>query len=625
MFLPKPHYVLTFGMVVVTLSMLFQYKQNYLLSFADNSLTTMTNNTTSDTPARDFTLRIIPEQIALKPLQVVQFKALVTTPDGLDHLAPKDYTIWSIHGGGGQISQDGEFLAGYIPGDFLSTITVSVLGKQATASVRIADTVNVSPSPTPGLTIVSITPTNKPLAPPFPTLTPAPINTPAIEPQDDSIIPIFQTPTPTLIDPQNLPSSTPIPPKTPTPFVTKPPFTTVAPNTQSTKTITTSNIYNDSQTQLCLRTVYGDEIYRTYFDPTGDKKDSGELGTLISAAQRCYKTTRNVNIDEETQTCLKNTLTPKRFTEISVDKAQPTAEEYKLAKQCTTAPNEITYVHKSNVDPTLVECLKIYLGRDELSQIIEKNRKPNPEEIQKARLCFSLDEEVTQPPIIATLPEETTSCLVQVIGESRIKEIQSHTSIPTDDETTRATECFSQTLDSTQTTFMPVASEQLPFLKTATSSETSITRVRAQTYETTEVLLLSGKATPLTVVDIYIFSNPIIVSTTADANGDWTYELSYHLEDGTHEAYSVVQHPEKGYVKSEVMSFNVAHAQATSDTTLPELLVEPIAPSTIATRNYLVVTVGIVIIGVIILLIGYYWFIKNNHSEFIVENQPDQV
>ncbi len=73
-------------------------------------------------------------------------------------------------------------------------------------------------------------------------------------------------------------------------------------------------------------------------------------------------------------------------------------------------------------------------------------------------------------------------------------------------------------------------------------------------------LEVSGHTLPNVTVDIYICADPIVVSTKSDANGEWHYELSYHLPAGDHEAYSVVYHPDKGLVKSEVAVFNVAFA-----------------------------------------------------------------
>lgn len=50
-------------------------------------------------------------------------------------------------------------------------------------------------------------------------------------------------------------------------------------------------------------------------------------------------------------------------------------------------------------------------------------------------------------------------------------------------------------------------------------------------------IVFSGTALPNSIVTLYIFSTPIVVTVKADANGEWTYTLDHELEDGEHNVF----------------------------------------------------------------------------------------
>lgn len=566
----------------------------------------------------NFEVRIVPESVRLKPLQTVTFHAIITTPNGNQYEAPKDYTQWRVLKGGGHITDDGVFRAGEIPGEYSNTIAVQVLAKQAHASAKILDLIVTTPSPTPGLVVIDITPTPKE--------TPTPSPTPVNLPSTTVIIPTFIPPTPTPTEP--LPRSTsttaPTPTKRPLKIATPTPSpeNDGSPTVPTTRKEHTSNIYDEDNVQLCLQTVYSTEIYNRFFNPNGERKDPSELGSLLSAAERCFTVNRIIDLDEETASCLKEILSNKRYVEITIDNSDPTADELQRAKECTAKPREISYARKNEVDPSLLTCLEIRLGPERLQSILASGQRTLVSELTDARECFTLDEGITQPPLVISIPNETQTCLEDALGVEQAANIQNGTREPTSEERSLASACFSETLDDSQQTFMPPPVEQLAYIETARAGEVAITAVKATTHIATEVITLSGKAGPYAIVDIYIFSNPIIVSTTADANGDWFYELSYHLDDGDHEAYTVVQHSEKGYVKSEVFAFNVARAES-GTTATPELVVEPIN-TTSATRTYLVAAVGTTGAGLILLLLVGYWFTKKR-PESIPNNELNET
>lgn len=68
----------------------------------------------------------------------------------------------------------------------------------------------------------------------------------------------------------------------------------------------------------------------------------------------------------------------------------------------------------------------------------------------------------------------------------------------------------------------------------AVSASTSASSTTA----TTSAIQFTGTALPNSVVTLYIFSTPIVVTVKSDANGDWKYVLNKELSDGQHQLYT---------------------------------------------------------------------------------------
>ena len=80
-------------------------------------------------------------------------------------------------------------------------------------------------------------------------------------------------------------------------------------------------------------------------------------------------------------------------------------------------------------------------------------------------------------------------------------------------------------------------------------------------------LILSGRAPAKEVVTLFVYSSlPIVITVSADENGNWVYELDKSLVSGPHEAY-VVLHNEEGTIvaKSAPLPFFIESAQAISE------------------------------------------------------------
>lgn len=70
-------------------------------------------------------------------------------------------------------------------------------------------------------------------------------------------------------------------------------------------------------------------------------------------------------------------------------------------------------------------------------------------------------------------------------------------------------------------------------------------------------IYFEGKTKPNTLVTLYIFSNPIIVTLKSDSNGNWNYERDKRIETGKHSAFATI-YDEGVTRRSDVTSFFVA-------------------------------------------------------------------
>jgi hypothetical protein len=77
-------------------------------------------------------------------------------------------------------------------------------------------------------------------------------------------------------------------------------------------------------------------------------------------------------------------------------------------------------------------------------------------------------------------------------------------------------------------------------------------------------LRITGKAVPNTLVTLYVYSEPIVVTVKVDGEGNWSYDLDKQLEDGSHEVYvAVTDSTGKITAKSSPLRF-IKTAQAVS-------------------------------------------------------------
>ncbi|MDP2685069.1 MAG: Ig-like domain-containing protein [bacterium] len=79
-------------------------------------------------------------------------------------------------------------------------------------------------------------------------------------------------------------------------------------------------------------------------------------------------------------------------------------------------------------------------------------------------------------------------------------------------------------------------------------------------------LVISGTGPPNTVLKLYIYSDPIVVTTKTDASGNFTYTLDKNLLDGEHEVYVTINDDTGKITKQSFpLSFFIRRAQAVTE------------------------------------------------------------
>lgn len=159
------------------------------------------------------------------------------------------------------------------------------------------------------------------------------------------------------------------------------------------------------------------------------------------------------------------------------------------------------------------------------------------------------------------------SCAESAIGEASFKEINEGKRRPTTQELDKLRNCFAESRYVIPSNFAPVSPANVKDLQTSNKTKLNSVNgsIKRLNEEEKQTLVLSGTAEPNSTVVLYVFSEPIVLTTTTNNNGEWTYELEDPLEPGEHEVYAVVDRGDGVYEKSDPFSFVVANAEATAE------------------------------------------------------------
>jgi LPXTG-motif cell wall-anchored protein len=112
-----------------------------------------------------------------------------------------------------------------------------------------------------------------------------------------------------------------------------------------------------------------------------------------------------------------------------------------------------------------------------------------------------------------------------------------------------------------------------------------------------------GRTAPNVLLNLYIFSTPLIKTTTSDANGDWSITISEPLSAGDHTVYAVIVTNGVETKNSEIVAFNinpVSKIVALTDSipVTPKPTATPV-PTTTGSSTTLPIVLGIVALLVI--------------------------
>jgi hypothetical protein len=309
----------------------------------------------------------------------------------------------------------------------------------------------------------------------------------------------------------------------------------------------------------------------------------------------------------ENESCLKEYIGEKAYQEIYSGVRVPSYPEKFAFQKCYENKSILTseYLTKNKaISEETSSCLKSVLGL-KLFESVKLGQDNVPYELkQEVDKCFG----AKVRPFASSVseykaPDEILSCLEKAIGSDAYKSIKSGLRQPTDAEREKGKTCFNQ-LNEIQAKFVPPPVEQVPYLQ----EDNNTIKVNNSKQETNKKrnkiidnkIIFNGKGPKNSTITIYVFSEPIVVTTKTDENGDWIYELKDPVDGGKHVAYATTKTSE-GDVRSSVFNFDVSAAEPD----LKDIFVEEFKTAPTVSR-FMVFSLTIVGIGLVLLLGGIF-------------------
>jgi hypothetical protein len=174
----------------------------------------------------------------------------------------------------------------------------------------------------------------------------------------------------------------------------------------------------------------------------------------------------------------------------------------------------------------------------------------------------------TTPPPSVAADSPIRTCIIAKITQARFDAINSGQSRPTTAEFAAMQLCFAPQNFEVPSNFVTVApnktiikAQPVSEVVTVATAATVTTKVNNNSVD---VLKFSGKAKPNSIVLLYLFSEPLVISTSSNADGEWSYSLKDPMAPGKHEAYALVDKGSGTYERSSVFGFAIAKASAAS-------------------------------------------------------------
>ena len=230
---------------------------------------------------------------------------------------------------------------------------------------------------------------------------------------------------------------------------------------------------------------------------------------------------------------------------------------------------------------------------------------------------------ITPPNSSSVQPNPVTkSCIEEALTTKRYTEINSGASRPTASELSKIATCFAPSKYILPSNFSPIDPVKVNDLKvgdniSVSNLENVTTKVDSKDKQT---LKITGKTTPNTVVVIYIYSDPLVITTKSDSEGNWQYSIEDPLEPGKHEVYAIVDNGDGVYKRSDPMSFiiSTASATATNPNGLSLNLSEPPKKTPTQSSTNLIIYVAGSIAVLVVALICLYMIFRSHHKHKVI-------
>lgn len=351
-----------------------------------------------------------------------------------------------------------------------------------------------------------------------------------------------------------------------------------------------------------------------WFNNTSNPNATGEyerFRNLEDKSRKCFEenppppsgTEPRYFMTPEMISCLKKSIGKTRFDEISSGKSNPTPTEAQKGGLCFEKFNDIErpnveYNTNETLDKETQSCLKLAVGDKRFTEI-SSGKSPTANEIKKGRECFGDSSSPFAPPAVLKVDTKIKACINTAINKDRLAKIKAGKAEPTDAERSKVNACFS-TINNLQLIFLPIPPDQIPFLKVDTSLASIkgviTTYKKVSSGQEQPVATYTGKGLSNSSLDLYFFSDPIVVTVNTDANGVWSYNLDVPLDSGDHISY-VAAKTSEGAVRSDIFRFSVIQAEAgggreggliVQSTNLADQI-----------NNYLIWVIGLVAVGVV--------------------------
>lgn len=376
----------------------------------------------------------------------------------------------------------------------------------------------------------------------------------------------------------------------------------------------------DQTTTKCINSLLTSEEQTKlrYLQPKIPAEEA-VLKTLQDKVKICFETYTTVvkmqeaskqisELPPDVKQCVVSAIGLPAYEDIQSGTRPPTTDEKANTQKCfaTQEPARITYqTNTEQLNPSIDSCLVLALGNDRYNQIKNNKQQPTLTEKDKVNRCFGVNPNPLSTKPKYTIPPSIDTCLKQGLSESKYLTIKAGLTEPSELERQKANTCFSQ-LNSLQTQLLSAPPVQVPYLKTdpGTVKINTVTPVTETTTnaKTDSAVVLKGRSVPNSLVQLYVFSDPIVVETQTDQNGDWVYKFNEPLEKGSHLAYATVRAASGEQVRSSVFNFNVAFA-AGSTPALGQQYFEENKASAVPSKFFdssIIMIGGALLLGVII-------------------------